>query len=322
MALSDFQLKLLLITSLVVAVSLLSFSLAIFLVGVPSWAGHVKHIQENSPALNKKTKDGQAYFESVMAAQRAGASERHKNAARVRAASRFTDPKFEVWKKERGALVQGEAREEARRNAPKHLHAGHQYAIGQAIQVFGEQAGPISGGATGKEVVDLFDVPWFNCGKPRENAERDDEGSYSLFQISYRQRTMKQKVQRCQLTGEQVTKLHRAIKDRWFFEVELDGLPVHGFIGIVDPKGAVKLFKHIDLQIDYNADENRIVYAHALTFNHAGMQTIQPGQAAAVEFTVTTTWEKTDYSSADRALRYMKNDFFNQLDVSVEFETD
>jgi Endomembrane protein 70 len=275
----------------------------------------VQRVKRESPALQNDE-----HYASVLLAQRLGADPRHAAAENHRAASALQDPRFEKWKQERGRLVQGEARARAREMAPKHFHAGHDYTVGQQLFVYGEKMGPFVGGRDGKATVGFFDIPFFNCGSPPEGSRKDEEGSFSLFPLNYRQNRRKVPILSCTLSAEQSTKLYDAIKERWFFEFEIDGLPVHGYLG-TEQHGQVKVFRHIDLKIDYNEKENRIVYAHVLTFDHNGMQSITRGQPTSLQYTVTTNWDKTEYSSEDRALRYMMNNFFDDLDLHVEYET-
>lgn len=113
----------------------------------------------------------------------------------------------------------------------------------------------------------------------------------------------------CQLTFSeaQYQQLRHAIDDDYYFEFQLDKLPMWGFVGetkLVDGSEQTFLFTHLHFHFGYNGDQ----LIEATVSTDAKLESrLAAGQP--VEFTYSITWSATDVPYGKRMDKYSKSSF-------------
>jgi len=117
------------------------------------------------------------------------------------------------------------------------------------------------------------------------------------------------------LTPEHVTTFTNAIAQQYYYEMILDELPIHGFIGYQEYQSDISpssvrsfLYTHVDFSISKN--KNRIVQVNATSYEDRVVE-LTTAETKSFNFTYSVKWTNTNYPAHKRMDLY-KDDFFGK----------
>ncbi|CAD7698457.1 unnamed protein product [Ostreobium quekettii] len=190
----------------------------------------------------------------------------------------------------------------------------HQYKIGEPVILWVNKIGPYN---NPQETYNYFYLPfcrpvpksgkernWGNLGEVLEGNELVNSG----LAIKFRENITKTEFCSQPLDGNQAERLQRAVRDRYWYEMFVDELPMWGFVGEArrspeSGKSQEQIYLHKDFRIGYNKD--RIIEV-ALGCND--LVPLQPG--VDLHFTYSVSWVETDVPFTRRFERYLDQGFF------------
>ena len=215
------------------------------------------------------------------------------------------------------------------------------YNEGAPVDLYANKVGPF---ANPSEVYAFFNLPY--CAPKEIEIRREDLGPLlkgdrpmkTLYDIKFKVEKPWTSLCRKHLTEEDVAKFRQAIVDDYYFEMMLDELPIWGYVGELDQRGATLtprdllrqlkgqsahhtvhdphgnatryfLFTHLDFSLAYNGQHVIEVNVSADPLQRVDLAS--PG-ARDVEFSYAVRWAASDVPFAERMSRYAQYSFLPQ----------
>lgn len=111
------------------------------------------------------------------------------------------------------------------------------------------------------------------------------------------------------LVHEDIEKFAMAIENKYWYEMFLDDLPIHGLVGEIKNDNEIYLFSHYEILLKYNEDRIIQVDFDSNKRNPILLQTSEDSEMD-IDFTYSVQWEETDKSFKDRFDRYLDSSSF------------
>jgi hypothetical protein len=199
------------------------------------------------------------------------------------------------------------------------------YAAGDVVQLYANKVGPF---ANPNEVYAFFSLPY--CQPEDMEIRREDLGPLlkgdrpykTLYDIRFRESRKWASLCKMHLSDGDVSKFRQAIVDDYYFEMMLDELPIWGYVGEIETRGARAesaaadadstryfLFTHLDFSLAYNRDRVIEVNVSADPLQRVDLA---HGGKRDVEFSYSVKWVESDVDFDDRMSRYAQYSFLPQ----------
>eukprot|EP01088_Endostelium_zonatum_P021392 TRINITY_DN840_c0_g1_i1.p1 TRINITY_DN840_c0_g1~~TRINITY_DN840_c0_g1_i1.p1 ORF type:complete len:604 (+),score=64.70 TRINITY_DN840_c0_g1_i1:71-1813(+) len=189
----------------------------------------------------------------------------------------------------------------------------HTYAQGEAIPVYVNTIGPYSNPI---ETYRYYSIPV--CAPEVVEALKRTVGETlegdiiqkSLYNISFLKNEENKPLCTKQYNQTELQTLRALILEFYYFELFCDDLPVHGFIGTVDPTLLTQpyLFQHIHFDCSYNKD--RIISIEITSDSTKIVEITENMTTLVVPFTYSVSWKETSIPFEQR--HYLPSQFFKQ----------
>eukprot|EP00833_Pecoramyces_ruminatium_P007968 jgi/Orpsp1_1/1182000/evm.model.c7180000079480.1 len=196
----------------------------------------------------------------------------------------------------------------------------HKYEDNEKVILWANTIGPYD---NRQETYDFDSLPF--CLSQKSDIEHRETLGEALLGYDYKNtgldikfKVNKEKEKICTkiLNSKEIDSFIFAIKNKYWFEMYMDDLPVHGIVGEVR-NNDIYLYTHYEILVKYN--ENRIIQIDIDSDNREPLKLITsieddskkekenstPNTVMDIEFTYSVKWEKTDIAFRDRFDRYL-----------------
>jgi len=199
-------------------------------------------------------------------------------------------------------------------------HAQGTYETGKEVTLYANKVGPF---ANPNEVYFFYNLPY--CAPADLEIKREDLGpllkgdrpTKTLYDIKFAESVKWKSLCKAHLSEEDVRKFREAIIDDYYFEMMLDELPIWGYVGELETRGAAEtanstryyLFTHLDFSIAYNGEH---IIEVNVTADPLQRVDLAHGGERTVEFSYSVHWQTSDVPFNERMNRYAQYSFLPQ----------
>jgi len=195
----------------------------------------------------------------------------------------------------------------------------HTFAKGEEVPLYVNTIGPYSNPT---ETYRFYSLPLCSPETPQskkltltETLEGDiiQESSYKIIFLEESEKQLCTK----EYNVTDLQRIRDAILQFYYFELFCDDLPVHGFIGTVDPLYPTQtfLFTHTHFECSYNKD--RIISVRVFSDLKKIVEITNDMQALSVSFTYSVSWKETATPFEQR--HYITNTFFETQSTNIHW---
>lgn len=185
----------------------------------------------------------------------------------------------------------------------------HKYDEGEGIVVWAAKIGSVSSPSTTFLYHSLpFCSPRLERGKPLSLGQAADGNRFVATQYDVEFKVDAASTVLCsrRLSEEDRLAFRRAVENDYFFLLDIDSLPVWGFVGRQE-EGVNELWTHYRFEMEWNA--NRVISASVVPANPVSLDNAGLGT---VDFTYDVVWKETKVTFGKRMERYREDQFFEQ----------
>jgi transmembrane 9 superfamily protein 3 len=203
----------------------------------------------------------------------------------------------------------------------------HKYEDGEKVILWANTIGPYD---NRQETYDFDSLPF--CLSQKDDIEHRETLGEALLGYDYKNtglnikfKTNKENEIICNkvLNYKEIESFIFAIKNKYWFEMYMDDLPVHGLVGDIR-ENEFYLYTHYEILVKYN--DNRIIQIDLDSNKRKPIKLDNPLKEDSkkenpspnvnkdIEFTYSIKWEKTDISFRDRFDRYLDS---SELEIKI-----
>ncbi|KAJ3182269.1 hypothetical protein HDU85_003311 [Gaertneriomyces sp. JEL0708] len=192
----------------------------------------------------------------------------------------------------------------------------HRYKDGEQVTVWMDTVGPFD---NMQERYSFLSLP-FCVGSKDVEHHHETLGEALLgvklvnygIDIKFKENVDSKEVCRRAVSASPINKFRSAIKENYMYQMFIDDLPAHAFVGGVNEKnGNVDLYTHKRFSFSYNGD--RIIEVNVTSDTDSGKVTLpENGPLNTIYFTYSVEWKPTTASFANRYNKYLDTEFFEQ----------
>jgi hypothetical protein len=184
----------------------------------------------------------------------------------------------------------------------------HKYDQGEKIMVWANKVGPTSSPTETYMYHDLpFCQPQTKDNKPLSLGDVVDGNRLiaTQYDVGFRVDSPSSVLCSRHVSAEDVAAFRKAVSKDYYFQMNVDGLPVWGFVGRQEG-GVDQLWTSFEFEFEWNQD--RVISASVIPGNPVTLD----GSLEKVEFTYSVSWKETKVRFAHRMDRYRNYQFLQE----------
>eukprot|EP00762_Andalucia_godoyi_P000535 ANDGO_05332.mRNA.1 Transmembrane 9 superfamily member 4 len=194
----------------------------------------------------------------------------------------------------------------------------HRFSPGNRVPFAVHNIGPY---ANPSETYDFYSIPF--CSPSDVQKERPDLGDAlggelkesALYDIRFLQNVDKQSLCKVSYTESDVAELRKAVLKNYYFKLDIDDMPLWGFLGIVDAAAssasaeeAVYLYPHLHFKI--GVYKNQYVTEVNVSTPSQYRVRLEKSKPLSFAYSYSVTWFESDVPFSERMEAYKRNPFF------------